>query len=263
MTSPLLKIQQSPGGETGEPVRLVCIPYAGGSVAAFSGWANILGSGFQVVAVQLPGRAERWREPVFTTVAEAVEALLRSLLPVFGALPAPAPFAIFGYSAGAVTAFELARALRDSGANPLRLFVAAHGAPHLAQTKSQLHRLADPVLVEEITQRYEPLSPLVTKDPEALRLFLPVLRADLAMVERHRSPTAEPLAFPISALGGLEDNSVLPGELEAWNIHTSGGFNLRHFPGRHFFLNSSRQALLDAIKMDLREHLDLFEDART
>jgi medium-chain acyl-[acyl-carrier-protein] hydrolase len=253
MAGALLKFHPPSSEGAAVQLRLVCIPHAGGSASLFNGWAGTLGPGFQTVSVQLPGRAERWKEPCYASVAQAVEELVLALDPVLER--GRVPFAIFGYSAGATIGFELARALRELGATPFCLFVAAQRAIHLVDPNPLLHPMPEPLFVDEIGRRYEPLPSIVLDDPETRRLFLSVLRADLAMVEKHRSASAAPLPCPISAFGGLADLSVRLEELNAWRTHTSGEFKVRQFPGGHFFLNPSLRPLIDAVRTDLREHL--------
>jgi len=42
-------------------------------------------------------------------------------------------------------------------------------------------------------------------------------------------------------------------EVRAWREHTTGGFDLRIFPGGHFYLQTHRQDFLEALARDLTE----------
>jgi len=84
---------------------------------------------------------------------------------------------------------------------------------------------------------------------------LPLLRADLALHETYAYTADEPLNCPISAFGGLEDDEVSRDDLAAWRKQTHGPFNLRMFPGDHFFLRSARTPLLQALSQDLAAFL--------
>jgi medium-chain acyl-[acyl-carrier-protein] hydrolase len=233
-------------------LRLVCFPYAGGAAAAFNGWAVNLPAGTQICAIQLPGRAERWKEPVYTDVFQTVNKLAEILLRHLDG-----PFAMFGYSMGAQVAFELARALRNAGIQPACLFVAAHRAPHLSREHSPLHSLPDAEFIQEIARRYEAIPPAILEDDQILQLFLQALRADVAMGEAYAFTPAEPFSFPVSVFGGTSDRSVTQSELEAWRVHTTSSFKLRLLPGGHFFLRTSRQSMLEAIASDLREYANV------
>ena len=100
-------------------------------------------------------------------------------------------------------------------------------------------------------QEYGGLANELLQQPELRELFLPVLRADLAVDETYDYRPADPLSCPISVFGGTDDRLATPASLEAWRRETTGSFRLRLFDGGHFFIESSRAALLSAIAEDL------------
>lgn len=153
---------------------------------------------------------------------------------------------------GALVAFELARTLRRNGAGPplLHLFVSAYRAPHLPDPDPPLHPLPGPAFWDEL-RRLNGTPPEVLDNAELRRLVEPTLRADFAVHETYVHAPGEPLACPISAFGGLDDQEVDRGQLEAWRRHTHGPFRMRMLPGDHFFIHPSGDGLLEAIAEDL------------
>jgi medium-chain acyl-[acyl-carrier-protein] hydrolase len=95
----------------------------------------------------------------------------------------------------------------------------------------------------------------VLESAELLRMFIPIVRADLTMTETYAYAPEEPLACPISAFGGLDDDAVSRDDLAAWGDQTSSSFTLRLLPGGHFFLQTLRPRLLAAIAADLSQPL--------
>lgn len=229
-------------------LRLFCFPYAGAGASAFRSWVDKLSLlNVEVCAVQLPGRETRLRESPFTRISPLVEALARVLLPYLDL-----PFAFFGHSMGALVSFELARQLRrQQSPSPLHLFVSSRRAPQLPNPYSSIHHLPDAAFIKEL-YRYNGTPQAVLEDPELRLLFLPLLRADLAVNETHVYTPEAPLNCSISAFGGLEDREASRNELDAWRVQTSKTFTLRMFPGDHFFLKKERDALLQVISQDLR-----------
>jgi medium-chain acyl-[acyl-carrier-protein] hydrolase len=71
-------------------------------------------------------------------------------------------------------------------------------------------------------------------------------------LERHVFSVEDPLACPLSALGGTRDQAVPVAALEAWRAETTGGFSLRLFPGGHFFLQDARRQVIEAVVDGLR-----------
>jgi medium-chain acyl-[acyl-carrier-protein] hydrolase len=91
----------------------------------------------------------------------------------------------------------------------------------------------------------------VLENQQMLRMVLPMLRADFTLTETYIYERDAPLACPISAFGGERDRLVSRDKLNAWRDQTSEQFQLRMFPGGHFFIHNERSALLQAIQRDL------------
>jgi medium-chain acyl-[acyl-carrier-protein] hydrolase len=225
-------------------VQLFCFPFAGGSAAEFRTWQSRLPAGVGVVAIQLPGRANRIGEPLFVALRPLVDALREALRPHLRP-----PFAFFGHSMGALIAYELARRL-DRG--PDRLYVSGHRAPQLPARDRPLRDLPDDELVIEL-RRLDGTPAEVLDDAELCDLLLPRLRADFAIAETYVHVPNPLLDIPITAFGGTEDRLVRPSELRPWACVTRGAFRLRMLPGSHFFLHTARDAVLDALAEDLGE----------
>ena len=228
-------------------LRLFCFPYAGMGAAMFRTWPDGLPADVEVCPVQFPGRGTRLTETPFTRLSPLVEALARALAPLLDK-----PFAFFGHSLGALVGFELARHLRrQSGVQPVRLVVSAHRAPQIPDRDRPMHALPEGELVAEL-RRLNGIPGSVWAEPELMQIMLPILRADLAVYETYAYSIERPLDCPISAFGGLQDQRVSRGDLEAWRDQTSASFALRMFPGDHFFLNSTQPLLLQALSQELR-----------
>lgn len=200
--------------------------------------------------MQLPGREGRLREPPFTALEPLVEALATHV--PWGGFP----FAFFGHSMGSLVAFELARELvRRGGPVPRLVFVSGRRAPQVPNREEPLHSLPDPeflVRLRELNGTPEE----VLRNRELMELLLPLLRADFTLNETYVYRPGPPLPIGLSALGGVADPEVGRADLEAWRAETGAGFRLRMLPGDHFFLNSARRLVTEAVARDLAE-LDL------
>jgi medium-chain acyl-[acyl-carrier-protein] hydrolase len=217
-------------------VRLFCFPYAGGGDSIFRSWQQALSETIEVCAVQLPGRGSRISEPPCTQVNQLVSDIGTALAPYLDK-----PFALFGHSMGALIAFELARQLRkEYSAQPVHLFVSGRPSP---QT------MREPLDLKQFDSELPEL--LRLENPELMELVLPILRADLVLCHSYHYTPQPPFSFPITAFGGINDHGVSRHSLENWREHTTGSFVLRLFPGDHFFLDTCRLPLLEAISKDL------------
>ncbi|MEE1940373.1 alpha/beta fold hydrolase [Streptomyces sp. TRM 70361] len=236
-----------PAPRTAPLLRLVCVPYAGGGTAAFQGWSDLLPDTVEPWFLRLPGRESRFREEPRTDVPVLVKEAAAVLGPALDG-----PYALFGHSLGALIAFELARELRRSHRRePVHLAVSARSAPHLPLRHTVIHQLPDDLLLKALDQRFNAIPPAIRDDPQLRALYLPVLRADVTLLETYAHTTADPLSCPVTAYGGEDDPEFGPGELEGWHQHTAARFRLRTFPGGHFFLNHRRAELVADIVEDL------------
>jgi medium-chain acyl-[acyl-carrier-protein] hydrolase len=228
-------------------LRLFCFPYAGTGASIFRTWSDGLPADVEVCPVQFPGRGTRLKETPFTRLSPLVQALAQALLPLLDK-----PFAFFGHSLGALVGFELARQLRrQSGVQPVRLFVSADRAPQIPSRDRPIHALPEGEFLVEL-RRLNGIPGKVLEDVEVMQFMLPVLRADFAVYETYAYTTDSPLDCFISGFGGVQDHRVRRGDLEAWRDQTSVSFSLRMFPGDHFFLNTAQTLLLQALSQELR-----------
>ncbi len=214
----------------------------------FRGWAETLAPNAEVCSIQLPGREARLREPLVSTIPDLVPSLVDALLPLLDR-----PYMIYGHSLGARIAFETVRQLRRLSLSlPAHLFVGACPAPHLPWQHARLSGLDDNDFLREIQLRYGGIPAQVIADREMRELLLPILRADVDMLESYDyDATALPLECGITAFGGTEDRMVRQPVLAEWRHQTCSAFRLRMLPGDHFFLQTARRQLMDEIAAQL------------
>ena len=230
--------------------RLICVPYAGAGVSIYHKWAQALPPGVQVCALQLAGRDTQIGVPPFTRVAALVDWLADSLDAYLDL-----PFAIFGHSMGGLIGFELARVLRDRNKPaPKHFFVSACRAPGRPVRQWPMHHLPRDSFVRELRARYNGIPELILQDEDLLRLFLPVLRADMEMVETWRGSESGIFDFPVTAFGGTEDSEISREDLEPWRGQTSGGFDLHMIEGNHFFVNTAQAEVLRIVSARLSQY---------
>lgn len=218
-------------------IRLLCFHHAGGAASAYRRWPRLLPDSIEPVAVQLPGRAERFAEPAFQRRAPLVEALADVLEPLLDR-----PFACYGLSMGARVAWALTHHLRERALPmPVALYLASAAAPDAEDR--QAHRRRDLV---EYLREMGGTPPEVLAEPQLLELVLRTVRADLALSDALRFRPSEPLALPIVAFAGEDDPEGSPERMSGWRRETTGRFRLDVRAGGHF---PDEQAQLRAIRI--------------
>jgi surfactin synthase thioesterase subunit len=225
-------------------VQLFCLPYAGAGASAFRAWPAAFGPRVEVVAVQLPGRENRIREPLTIDAAAIASAITAA---------ADRPFAIFGHSLGGRLGFEVARAMRRAGQPmPERLYPSASRAPDedAEGPLDGLSRLPDDELLDRLSAAGG-FPAAVLEMPELLELVLPVVRADLCWVDDYRYVPEPPLDLPVLAFAGEDDEGAPPERMVGWRRQTTAAGGLRTLPGGHFYLHERLPELVALIEADL------------
>ncbi len=228
----------------GAKMRLFCLPHAGSGAAAFYGWKRKLPGTIDVCPVLLPGREARMLEGAMVDAGLVAEHLMdatRQCLDV--------PYAIFGHSMGSLLAYLWAVKIAEAKVRgPVCLFVSGREGAHLPLWHPDLHGLSDAEFVAELQGRFGGAQGDLLENAELREVFLPILRADLTVVETYRHGPEAMLQCPVVAIAGAEDANVRDEGLEAWRELTTGEFVAKRLPGDHFYhLGAGERELLEVI----------------
>ncbi|WP_143267880.1 thioesterase II family protein [Amycolatopsis alba] len=226
-------------------IRLLCFHYAGGSASMFRDWQRLLPYSVELVAVQLPGRADRFREAPYTSMTALVDRLVEVLKPALDH-----PFACYGASMGARVSWALAHALRDRCLPmPRKLYVSSSSGPILEEVVRGWNE-TDEQLVAYMRE-LGGTPPEVLDDDDLLMALLPALRADLTVLGTHAYDPPAELEVPIHAFAGRDDFEASPARMAPWRAETSAAFDLDVLDTGHFLNDKSLRHVLDVLGNDL------------
>jgi surfactin synthase thioesterase subunit len=223
---------------------LFLIPAAGTGPERYRSWQSAAADGLEVIAVQAPGREERFGERPFTEAAPLADQIAERVSEMVTHGP-DRPFGVFGHSTGALIAYEVARRLAHLPALRL-LAVAAAGPPDLVRT--DLTRMDDADLLRAVAEwTGTPLDELTGSD--LVTATLPCLRADLSVHVSCRRNLADSgiLDVPIVGFAGRDDRTTTEVECAAWASWTTAGFALHVLDGGHFFPVSAGERVLGTL----------------
>jgi surfactin synthase thioesterase subunit len=222
-------------------LRLFCFPHAGGTATAFRRLAELAPPSVEVVAVQYPGRQDRFGDPYAASLTAMAGDVATAIVPL---LDRPAAF--LGHSMGGTVAFETIRALRPGHPSAvLRLFVSARKAPHIDM--SRVLRFSSDEEALEYVRALGGSGAQLLADPELRELVLPTLRDDFRLVEEYRFVPGAPLTCPVTVVVGDQDASCTTADAAQWARHTVGAHEVRALPGGHFYLEHAARELTDLL----------------
>jgi surfactin synthase thioesterase subunit len=229
-------------------LQLFCFPFAGGGTQLFRRWQQFAPPGVGVTGVRLPGREQRFREPVIDSWPEALAALLDGIAPQ----ARRGAYAFFGHSLGARLAYELTHRLDAAGCRlPELLVVAACRAPGVPPRWPDMHSMDTPVLMERLHEM-NGVPAQVLANRRLMDLLEPVLRADLRLAETW-DPSPGRVPVPILALCGEHDDIDPYQDMLGWQRHTTGEFTIERLPAGHFLTLEQPEAVMAAIAARLRK----------
>jgi medium-chain acyl-[acyl-carrier-protein] hydrolase len=196
--------------------------------------------------VHFPGRGKRINEQMFTRL----KVIVQKLADLITSEPQP-PYALFGHSMGALISFELAREFRRRHfPAPLRLFLSGRSAPNIASREEPIFNLPDEAFIAEV-RKFNGTPKELLDHSEAMKLFVPALRADLEMLDTYEYYLEERLSCPITVYGGLQDTDAPTASLRAWAQETTARCDVRLFAGDHFFIHVPGTEFIDVFRRDV------------
>ncbi|WP_372352808.1 thioesterase II family protein [Streptomyces sp. KL116D] len=211
---------------------LLCLPPGAVTRGGSREWAGRLPESIGVAALELPGRGGRReanrgpRAPrrVVDEYADAVTPLLER------------PVMLYGRSMGRSSPSTWPTAARPARRRAARARRRRRRTARAADRADQVrrHRRRTGAVAARLGGTPEELLGC----PEYLAQLLPVLRADLGLLERRPRRALPPLGCPVHVYLGVRDPMVDgPGAQRGWAAHTTREQPPRTFPGGHFFVS--------------------------
>ena len=226
-------------------IKLFCFPYAGGSASAYNKWKQYLDKNIELYTVELAGRGRRIYDPLYNSMAEAVDDVYK----IIGSQITDVPYCFFGHSMGGIIAYELALKIRElKKPQPIHIFFSGRGAPHVRGSgdEKNIHTLSEEEFKKEIIELGGTPKEFF-EHPELLDVLLPMLRSDFKIAECYQGKNAiVPFDHDITVFIGKEED-VTAEQMHGWREQTSGICTIHYFNGDHFFVNEETKKVVEII----------------
>ncbi len=231
-------------------MRLFCFPFVGGSGSFFNGLAPYLRPDIEPVKLEYAGHMERRHEPFYKDFDELTADMYGQIKTQAG----EGPYALFGYSLGALAAAEVTKMIQARGEMPLpvHVFLASHGPCFLGERVSA-EGPDENETIKRWTVRFGGLPEKLINSPTFWRVYLPVYRADYELITSYDFGR---LVYEtrIPATVFFSPSDIPRRDMEKWRRVFTGSCDILEYDGGHFFLREHEQEVADVINERLREH---------
>lgn len=229
-------------------MKLICIPYAGSSAAIYVKWAKLL-KHVEIIPLELSGRGKRFDEILFTSIDDIVNDIYDSVIKSIK----ESEYCIFGYSIGAIIAYELIKMLQKNGqCLPALTFFASHNAPQI-EVEIMTYMLPDKEFFDKV---YElgGLPKDVIENEDIMSLYGQVIKSDYQAIETYRyDDTSIPIQCNCVVMYGSKDRDIK--NIDLWDEVINKKYRVEYieFNDGHFFINSEDEKLLRIIEQKIKE----------
>ena len=211
-------------------LRIFAFPYAGGGASSLRRLSQQMPASIDLCPVQLPGREGRIAEDPVTELAELGEMLVAALGEYLDL-----PYALLGYSMGAIVALEFASSISKHKLLPPKHFLAcARGGPNIRPRWSGKQIPSNQELIDRLRELGGTTTEVINST-ELLDIILPILRADYALNSSYILSDFR-LECPVTVIGGLDDLAVSPDCLRSWSVVSATPCRQKMLRGGHFFI---------------------------
>jgi surfactin synthase thioesterase subunit len=205
--------------------------HAGGDKYAYNNFKSALEIHHQCIAIELPGRGDRFSETLLQDIhAASQDIFIQINKAIVG------EYCIVGISMGALLTFLVTHQLVENKMQlPKHIFLASRKSIHAYKEHKPIAKLPSKDFWDGVV-KYGGVSENLLQHKELLELYEPILRADFEALECF-NPKERYIQLPISAsiMIGNKDKITL-NELTEWSAYFSQEVEVKTFEGGHFFL---------------------------
>lgn len=221
-------------------MKAILLHHAGGDKYAFRNVQQWLQPEFKSTAIEIPGRGDRFAEPLLMTIEEMVEDIYPKVIAEI-----QEDYFFIGMSMGALLSFLIThRLIQENKKLPEYLFIVSRMPFANYEANIDFASLDSKTFWDYIVS-YDERSKAIAEHEELRGFYEPILRADfIAMQTYHHSFEGLPkLALPALVYYGNKDKNVIDeSRIQEWSNQFEQTPEYQVFEGGHFFFYENRKA---------------------
>lgn len=224
-------------------MNLICFPYAGGSKYSYGSFKSAAPKGINVVPIELPGRGDRFMEPLLVDINSMVEDLFDQLKGYIHK-----PYVLYGHSMGALLSWLTAKKIANANLPlPQQLIITGCEGPSVKDESEKLRSQLPPDEFIEELKILGGISHDILQDKSFLEFFEPILRTDFKAIEGYKYLKSAPLNIPVCVIYGSEEE-ITPEEASCWQEEFNLPVEVIQLPGDHFFIFKHEKKIMSIIE---------------
>ncbi|MED3853936.1 alpha/beta fold hydrolase [Priestia megaterium] len=232
--------------------RVVFLPHAGGSANFFHRLCVDLSSNIECIAIQYPGRQDRFDEKMINSIEEYSDIITEVILGLDDK-----PTMLFGHSMGSLIAYNILLKYQSELPFITRLLASAHNPPKSKPKYVDYDSMSNDNLIAYL-KRLGGFDDVLLSDPNIMEIVLPAVRNDLQAVSKYSNKSNTKINVPITAIIGEHDQSTDIESTSVWSELTTKEFQIIQLPGGHFYLSneyrSLKKIILQAFDINIRAY---------
>lgn len=228
--------------------QLFVFPFAGGYASFYKNYFTSLNHTYDVFCVEAKGHGTRISQGLIHNFNDYADDVFSQIFARINCNE----IVLFGHSLGGYTALDMALKLGmlcpDINTS---LIISAINAPNSSIYLEKKSRLSDDMFLDYFN-RNKLFQAELANNERLQRLFIPILRADMAVGESFIPPAGVRVDCDITVLYGIDDYSTSYEQLTEWENLTAGNFRINRFKGGHFFITGlDNQAKINSLILSL------------
>lgn len=232
-------------------VKLICLPYAGGTAQSYIKWKTYLDKNIQLCPIELAGRGMRCNEKLYECFEEALEDVYYQVRNIINS----EAYVLFGHSMGCWLIYELWHKINKSNfKKPEHMFLSGRRAPHIKKQDENYHTLPKQEL-KKVLLKFGGTPDEILENDDMFDCFYPIMKSDFKLTAAYKHIEKKvKIDCRLSIFSGKYDDSIKMSELISWKKYTYQSCKFTLFKGGHFFINENAEEVVNNINLTLKSY---------
>jgi len=220
------------------PLQLFCFHYAGGNSSIYFSWKNKIHKDVELLAIQLPGRANLLQEELLTDLDLLVRLLYKEIEPYLNR-----PFAFFGHSMGGFIAYALIAYIEKVSQKKASFIIISATPPPNFYYGVEDYLLPNEELKKKLKNNNATPNEILNSK-ELMDIILPIYRADCKLLATHKiiEQQIKTKAFLFNSEEDIKKKIIMQ-----WQKYFLYKVEYIKFEGGHFFIHKKEEDVIKKI----------------